>query len=195
MGTGQTMISILAGLLLAMTILTVNRGFMTTSTVMSSSRYNIMAVSLGTSLIEDATSLAFDEKTAPTGSSTTGAAITDSTQLTAPASLGIDTGELRTNPDGFDDFDDYNCYNNSDANHLPKRDSLAVQGVANTWVRFQTICKVDYVSTGNPSVSSATRTWSKRLRLYIYSNDLGDPVTHKTDTIKLSTVYSYWYFK
>lgn len=182
------MLTMAAAFLLSITILTLNRELCNTNSVMSSSRYDIMAVSLGTSIIEDATSMAFDEKTVS-------GALTDSTQLTAPSSLGVDSGESGSNPAGFDDFDDYNVYNNSDASHLPKLDTLIVNSTTNQKVIFKTICKVDYVSTANPATTSANRTWSKRLRLFIYSNDLADPVTLATDTIKLSTVYSYWYFK
>jgi hypothetical protein len=133
MSTGQMMITILAAFLLSMTILTVTKNSNNTASVVSSSRYDIMAISLGTSIIEDATApnMAFDE-------TTVSGATKDSTTLTAPTLLGIDTGESR-DPATFDDFDDYNCFNNSDANHAPKKDSIAVQGVANTWVRFLTI--------------------------------------------------------
>jgi hypothetical protein len=188
MGASQMMLTMAAAFLLSITILTVNRELCNTNTVMSSSRYNIMAVSLGTSIMEDATSMAFDEKTVT-------AALTDSTQLTAPSSLGIESGEAGSLPSGFDDFDDYNIYNNSDINHPPKQDTLIVDATTNKKVIFKTICKVDYVSTANPATSSSIRTWSKRLKLSIYSSDLADPATLKTDTIKLATVYSYWYFK
>lgn len=185
MGASQMMLTIGAAFLLAVTVLTVNRGLNNTTSILSSSRYDIMAVSLGTSIMEEALNKRFDEQTVTQ-------ALTDSTKLTAPASLGIETGESASLPANFDDFDDYNVYNNSDANHAPKKDSIAVEGT-NKFVRFRTICKVDYVSTGNPGITSSIRTWSKRIRLSIYSNDLADPITSKTDTIKLSTVYSYWY--
>ena len=186
MGAGQIMLTIAAVLLLSTTILTVNRGLMNTSSVLSSSRYDIMAVSLGNSILEDASSLAFDEKT-------TSAALTDSTQLTAPSSLGIDAGESNLTPAAFDDFDGYNVYNTSISGRTPKADTIIVEGVANKKIIFKTICKVDYVSTSNPGSTSSVRTWSKRLKLLIYSDDVLDPATSKTDTVKLSTVFSYWY--
>jgi MSHA pilin protein MshD len=187
MNSGQMMITILAMLLLTMTILTINRQSLTTNDTMGSSRYGLMALSLANTIIQDATGLAYDEKTSANQS-----AVSDSTKFTAPASLGLDgVAELASNPNTFDDFDDYNCYRTT-----PKTDVIIVDATTtpNKTMTFYSLCRVDYVDSGNPSVVKNNQTWSKRLMITIYSPDLVNSFTYKPDTLKLSTVYSYYYF-
>jgi hypothetical protein len=178
MNTGQTMITIFAIILLSTVILTVNRGFMSTNSTMNENRIDILGVSLANSIIEDATSLAFDEKTY-------GAAITTPTALTAVSSLGLETGESRNNPTGFDDFDDYNCYKS-----VAKVDKIYVPGAASgrDTVYFNTFCKIEYVDGNTPDNVSTSPTYHKRISLRVYSPKM-------TDTIRMATVYSYWYFR
>ncbi len=176
MNTGQTMLTIVALMLLTSVILTTNRGFLTTNTTMSENRIDILGISVANSIMEDATNLAFDENTV-------GAAITTPAVLTPSSSLGLDgTYETRTNPSPFDDFDDYNCYKTN-----PKLDTIAVPG-STTKVYFSTYCRVDYVDGNNPDNISTSQTYHKRLSLRVFSPGM-------TDTIKMSTVYSYWYFR
>lgn len=175
MGTGQMMLTVGAMLLLAMTILTVNRGFLTTDSSMIQNRYDIMSVSLATSIIEAAVTLPFDNKT-------DGAAITSPTSLTAVSSLGIESGESRNLPGEFNDFDDYNCYKT-----IPKVDTVSYTGTNRTAI-FNTLIRVDYVNAANPSVVSTIPTYHKRIIVKVYSPGL-------QDTISMSTVYSYWYFR
>ena len=175
MGTGQMMLTIGAFVLLGVIILSVNAGFLTVNTTVYSSRVDIMAVSLANSIIEDAASLAFDEKTV-------GAAITSTSSLTAPASLGLDGTENRSIVNSFDDFDDYNCYRTN-----PKLDTILVPGSTSKFI-FSTYCAVDYVDPANPDNISSTATYAKRLKLRTYLPGM-------TDTIRISKVYSYWYFR
>ncbi len=175
MNTGQTMLTIVAMILLSTVILTVNRGFLTTDTTMNENRIDILGVSLSNSIIEDATSLSFDE-------STVSASLTNTNSLTAPTALGIETGESASNPKSFDDFDDYNCYRNS-----PKLDTINVPG-SKALILFRTYCRVDYVSQNNPDNISTTKTFHKKLSIKLFSPGM-------TDTIKLSTIYSYWYLE
>jgi hypothetical protein len=154
----------------------VNRGTINTETTMIQNRYDIMAVSLATSIIEDATQLAFDSKT-------DGAAITATTSLTSASSLGIETGESKTYPAGFDDFDDYNCYKTT-----PKVDEIGYTGSTRK-VIFHSLVRIDYVNGNNPGGAvSSTQTYHKRMQVRVYSPGL-------QDTIRMSTVYSYWYFR
>ena len=181
MGTGQMILTILAMVLLSVVILTMNRGLYNTNTTMAASRYDILAVSVANSLIEDATGLRFDEVTI--------GAQTSTSVLTSAANLGIESGESGSNPKTFDDFDDYNVYKTT-----PKLDTITITGTTKKII-FNSICKVDYVTASNPNVSTTTKTWHKRLRLWVYCPELRDPKTLVTDTIKLSTVFSYWYFR
>jgi hypothetical protein len=187
MNTGQTMLTIVAMILLSTVILTVNTGILTTNTTMAENRIDILAVSLANSIIEDATSLSFDENTV-------GAAVATSTAFTSSSSLGIDgttlgtdgTTENRNNPAGFDDFDDYDCY---DYLH-PKIDKIYVPGATSgrDTVYFKTFCIVSYVDGNNPDNVSTTQTYHKRLSLRVFCPGM-------TDTVRMSTVYSYWYFR
>lgn len=175
MNTGQMMLTIAATFLLSITILTTNRGIISTNSTMVNNRYGIIGVALATSIIEKATSKAFDNNTDTT-------AVNSTSSLTNVNSLGIETGENANNPDGFNDFDDYNCYRTN-----PKIDSLALEGTTKK-IFFNSICKVDYVSSSDPSTVSNQRTWNKRLMVSVFSPSM-------EDTIKMSTVYSYWYFR
>jgi hypothetical protein len=186
MGSHQMVLSVLAMLLLSISVLTINRQTLTTNDTMMSSRYGLMALSLGNTIIQDATGLAFDENTATQGSS-----VSSVTQLTAPTSLGLDTGESSSNPNTFDDFDDYNCYRTT-----PKTDVIIVDATVtpNKTMTFNSLCRVDYVDGNNPNNVMTTQTWHKRLMVSVYSNDIRDPWTGLVDTLRLSTVYSYYYY-
>jgi hypothetical protein len=175
MGTGQTMITLFAMILLSTVILTINRGFLTTNTTMNNNRVDVLALSVGNSIMEDAIGLAFDEKTV-------GAAVTSTSSLTASASLGLEGSESATNPAAFDDFDDYNCYASS-----PKLDTVAVPGTINKYY-FSTYCSVKYVDGSNPNTVSSSPTYHKRISLRVFSPKMDD-------TVRLSTIYSYWYFR
>lgn len=161
------MITIAALLLLSIVILRVNNSFLSTNTVINETKYSVMAVSLGTSIIEEAADKAFD-------SATFGAAITNPNSLTAPGSLGPETGEVYPN---FNDFDDYNGYTRNTANDTT---FLSANFTASTIV--------DYVTPTNPNTASSTRTWHKRLRVTVTSPSM-------PDTIRLSTIFSYFYFR
>jgi|BarGraIncu00222A_1022003.scaffolds.fasta_scaffold71747_1 MSHA pilin protein MshD len=186
MGSHQMVLSVLAMLLLSISILTVNRQTLTTNDTMMSSRYGLMALSLANSIIQDASGLAFDEKTVVQGSS-----VNSVSQLTASTALGLDSGESASNPNSFDDFDDYNCYRTT-----PKTDVIIVDATVtpNKTMTFYSLCRVDYVDGTNPSNVMTTQTWHKRLMISVYSNDIKDPWTGLVDTLKLSTVYSYYYY-
>ncbi len=175
MNTGQMMLTIGAVFLLSMVILTTNRGLITTNTTMVDNRYGILAVSLATSTIERATSKAFDQNTDTL-------AINSTSSLTNVSALGIETGESRNFPENFNDFDDYNCYRTN-----PKVDSLTFEGT-NRKIVFNTFCRVDYVNQNSPNTISSQRTWHKRIIVSVIA-------TGMTDTIKMSSVYSYWYFR
>ncbi len=98
MNTGQMMITLGAMMLLGTIILKVNAGFLNTNNVLLDSKFGVLAVSIATSVIEEATGKAFDAKT-DTNS------VNNLTDLTTSASLGHGPGEVYPY---FNDFDDYN---------------------------------------------------------------------------------------
>ncbi len=90
--------------------------------------------------------------------------------LTPPASLGPEPGETYPN---YNDVDDYNGFTKTDTS------MTAV---------FNISCSVVYVSDTNPDVASSVPTWNKKITITVTSPSL-------IDTIRASTIYSYWYFR
>ena len=93
------------------------------------------------------------------------------TSLTLPNKLGPESGEVYPN---FNDVDDYNGF--------VKVDSTLPSAI------FKASCKVDYVSPNLPTSTSVIRTWTKRITVTVTSVSM-------PDTIKLSSLYSYWVFR
>ncbi len=170
MNSGHSMMAVGAMLLLSLTILGLNNKFLSTSNVLYNTKFGVLAVSLGTSIIEEANGKAFDLA----GSED---AISSVNDLTAPWSLGPASGEYY--PD-FNDFDDYHGFSKTVTN-MPSAE-------------FDISCKVYYVSDANPSVISSVRTWHKRLDVFVTSRSMLN-ANNEQDTVKLSSVYSYWFFR
>lgn len=173
MGLGQMMLSVLAVGMLATVMLTVNTNVQDNNNAVQMSQYRIMASSLATSEIQRATGLAFDQNTVT-------APVTSTSALTAAGALGVETGEVDTVEDAFNDFDDYNNFHK-----WIKADTIFFRSAD-----FYIHSKVDYVTiTGNAIVTSSSPTYTKRIVVYVSSPYMG------TDTITASTLYSYWYFR
>jgi len=160
MNTGQMMITLAAMMLLALVILRVNNGFLSTNTVLMETKFGVLGVSLATSIIEDATGKAFDEN------SDSGTV----TSLSDLSTLGPD-GEVWPN---FDDFDDYKGLVYIDST-MPS-------------ARFRIACDVVYVDPTLPDSFSGTNTWHKKLTVMVTTPS-------SQDTIKMSTIFSYFYFR
>lgn len=167
MNTGQMMITIAALLLFSLVILRVNNSFLSTNTAINQTKYEVMAVSLGTSIIEQATDKAFDE-------ATTSTSVTSVNLLTNIGTLGPETGEVY--PD-FNDFDDFNGYTKNTASDVTFLSA-----------NFTATAVVDYVTPTAPNTTSNQRTWHKRLRVTVTSPSM-------PDTVRLSTIFSYFYFR
>ncbi|MDQ7818160.1 MAG: hypothetical protein RDU14_14125 [Melioribacteraceae bacterium] len=167
MNTGQMLITIAALMLLSLVILRVNNSFFSTSSVMLDTKFGVLAVSFATSIIEEANSKSFDNATDTTSISST-------ESLTAITSLGPETGEVYSN---FNDFDDFNGYSRSTAG-----DSTFQSAV------FNASCQVRYISPSNPSAEATSKTWHKRITVTVTSPSMAD-------TIKLYSIFSYWYFR
>ena len=160
MNTGQMMITLAAMMLLALVILRVNNGFLSTNTVLMETKFGVLGVSLATAIIEDATGKAFDENS-DSGTVTT---------LNDLSTLGPD-GEVY---DDFDDFDDYKGLVYIDST-MPS-------------ARFRIACDVVYVNPALPDSFSGVNTWHKKLTVVVTTPS-------SQDTIKMSTIFSYFYFR
>jgi hypothetical protein len=178
MNTGQMLLSVGAIVLLGTTVITMNRSSLQNGTILQQTQIGIYGISLANSTIEEASGKAFDQNTDDNAVSTTGA-------LTSPSYLGRESGE--TDPSNFNDFDDYN--------NMTKIDT--VQGVD----IFTTKAEVYYVSDANPEVKvTGSATFFKRMDVMVYGSGVADTSRRAEgiatgDTIKMSYIYSYFYFR
>jgi len=161
MNTGQMLITIAALTLLGLVILRVNNNFLNTNVVLMENKFSILAVSLGTSILEEARGKAFDHNT-------DSAVVTSLNEL---SSLGPESGEVYP---FFNDFDDFNGLVRIDSS-LPS-------------APFKIESVVNYVNPQNPDGISASKTWHKKMTITVTSDFM-------QDTIRLSTIYSYFYFR
>ncbi len=165
MGTGQTLLTIMAMMMLSRMALSVNSSNAQGGAAVEMAAYRITATSLGTSLIEEATGLAFDQKSDTVG-------ISNASSFTPTISLGPESGDHYP---GYNDCDDFNG--------LHKIDSLAGSAI------FITDVKVEYVTiSGNAIVVSGSQTYNKRITVSVSSKSM-------PDTLKFYNVFSYWYFR
>lgn len=160
MNLGQSLFAIGALTILSLSILRINNNILSTDETVMDSKVGILATSIGTSLIEEASKLAFDDKTKTDP-------VNSLTLLTPALSLGQET------PGVFDDFDDFNNYIQHDTIYT---------------IPFHTQCSISYVNPSNPNLASTSITWHKKLTVKISSD-------FSKDTLELSTIYSYWYFR
>jgi hypothetical protein len=166
MGLGQMMLTIMACVLLGRTILSINTTTLMAGSTKDMAEYRITGTSLGTSLLEQANNLSFDEVTV-------GSDVTTLTSLTSNSLLGKDAGEVTVHD--FDDIDDYNNYE--------KIDTLTNSAIFKTKVTVQYV----YVNSNVITVSTSQQ-WSKRISVTVSSAFL-------EDTLKFNSIYSYWFFR
>jgi hypothetical protein len=170
MNSGQSFLSLGAMTLVALIILQVNTGFVMTSSSLLENKLSILAISLGSSIIEEASGKAFDANTITDAASLT-------SDLTYPGALGCNTSESYPN---FNDFDDFN--------------NLEFTSTALSSAEFDIKSEVCYVNPNNPDQVSSIPTWHKKITVYITSNSLVD-IDGVQDTIVMSSVFSYWHFR
>ena len=178
MNTGQSLFSIAALLLLSLTVLRVNNNILYSDEVLYDSKYAMMANSIATSILEKAgrtrtngQSMNFDENTILSQ-------LFDSTQLTPATLLTTESGEVTE--DQFDDFDDYNGYTQEDVYYGS--------------VTFYSRCEVCYIMPNNPDVKLNNFSWHKKLSVSVTWRQNNKPIGFVIDTVKQSTIYSYWWY-
>lgn len=151
MNTGQTLLTILAIMLLGSNVVSVNKTFTQHGVILQQTEIGIFGVSLGQSIVEEAQGKRYDANTADSV-----AASVDELSST----LGPEAGD--TTRIDFNDFDDYNGW----------KDSLYVDGV-DRFKRWATVC---YVDTSNLDGSSATRKWHKKLTVFVKPDNVQDTI-------------------
>jgi hypothetical protein len=189
MGTGEMIITIGAIILLGNIIMTTNRGIGESSQTLLLTSYGIDAISLATSIIQNAEKLDFDEKTKDS------VQINSPTQLTTYDSLGYDSGTDSTV--GPDDVDDYN---GPDTGSVTNRYRIEYDTLATGVYAVKT--QVHYVSLASMETYVKTQTYYKRLDIWVWNKDETNPMTinPKTgigtpDTLaRMATILSYWVF-
>ena len=177
MNTGQTILTIGAVILLGMNVISTNRTFTQHGAVLQQTEIGIFAVSLATSLLEEAEGKVFDRR------SLTDSCLTNLSQLTPKDSLGPDAGETRTD---YDDFDDYNWMTGGATRDsiIVRRDTIVIKDV-DTFYRWAKVC---YVDTSNPDTYRSTPTWNKKLTVYVKGQN-------SSETLQMSYIFSYWSFE
>ena len=163
----QMLLALGAAILLSITIFITNRNTLLTEDVLYDSNFEITAISIGTSIIEDESKKKFDEITDTM-------AITKTLLLTDPLVLGTEPGEDPNNRLEFDDFDDYNGY--------------AVEDTTMPTAIFNYECTVEYIDEADPDIPINKKSFHKKLTIKVWSKSM-------KDTVIQSTIYSYWYFR
>lgn len=167
MGTGQSLLTLVAMMILSIITVKINGNLLTSQGLSQNSKFGLEATSLASSKIEAANRLYFDEVTKTSAPSSP-------SSLTSSSSLGPESGETANVDSTFDDFDDYNNYSVVDS---------SMQSA-----KYLVQCKVGYVNASAPDVFVTSPTWHKKLIVTVTSSQM-------TDTIRLSTLYSYWVFR
>ncbi|MFI5253286.1 MAG: hypothetical protein ACHQQQ_12745 [Bacteroidota bacterium] len=152
MSTGQTFVTICAMSLLLTLLLGIYQGFNSSGNVLLRSKCGIAAISISTSIIEEAQNKYFDK-------STYDSAITKLSTLATPANLGPEAGDVYPKFDYFDEFNNF-------------KDTLFFQLPDSFYVN----CKVCYVDPSNLNVAASTQTWHKKITVNVTSPHLKDTV-------------------
>jgi hypothetical protein len=162
MNLGQMMMVIGAIVMLGVLILNTNSTIYQTNDIMYSSEFGVTAISLSTSLVEEAMGKLFDKVVADSNA----AALIDSTLLTLPGSQVP-----------------------ADADATPGYLQVTVPGIR---AKYYVTCTVTYVNPPNLDAPYAVRqTWHKKITVTVTSPS-ATGITGKPDTVAYPAIMSYW---
>ena len=185
MNLGQMMMVVAAMSILGILVLNTNSTVLETNDTQNLSEFGINAISLATSLVEEANGKMFDEVI----SDSTTPELSNPISLSSVANLGPDGAEsYRTTGSDFDDFDDFDGLVLVYKSPL---DSSATPGATKEFVipgiraKYLVHTRVDYVAATNLNVSSASPTWHKRITVTVTSPAI-------KDTLVYPAIMSYW---
>jgi len=203
MNLGQMIMVVGAIVLLGILVLNANSTVYQANDVMYTSEFGVTAISLATSIVEEAMGKMFDRVVAPTSSPS----VYDSTLLTPVGSLGPDPAENESyrktggKPNDFDDFDDFNgfkiCYHGTlpgDSDATPGFIQWSVPGLG---AKYYLTCTVTYVKPPNLDQAYVVRqTWHKKITVTVWSPSALklSPTTGLSvpDTLVYPAIMSYW---
>lgn len=151
MNSVQSMLSIGALVLLSLSSFRFNNSVLENSTAQIENKVSLTAFSLADDMIETIKQRSFDEATIefPTGLA----------NLTSPDHLQAETGETYST---FDDIDDYNNYSKTVS--APHAENYHI------W------CKVNYVDGNNPNNEIGTKSYYKKVTVYVSSPYMKDDI-------------------
>ena len=175
MNTGQTFLTIGALVLLMSSLIGFYRLLGHNGERLEISQSGITATTIATSIMEIASSLAFDAVT-----DTTDAAIAAIGLLTAPGSLGNE-GTDDDSLQKYDDFDDFN----GDTLVRPMPGGLGA---------FTVAFAVNYVDPNDVNAVQGNRTFVKRLDMTIWKSFPPAADGEDVDTTRMSMVMGYFHF-
>jgi len=185
MNLGQSMLVIAAMALLGFLALSANSSVMDSTQTSDNSEFGVTAVSLATSIIQEAMSKMFDEVTVDSG------AVTDPSQLTpSPFWMHRDPGEHYRG--GVNDFDDISDFDSMLFVYTSPLDPAPEPGADTTIIvpgirdRYFVRTRVQYVDPNNLDQVVAGPTWHKRIVVTVTSS------SPRRDTIAIPAVMSYW---
>jgi len=195
MGLGQTLLTIMALMLMGRLILSTNTLTLDTGMMKDLAEYRIAATSFGVSRLEKIESKRFDE------SSTDTIEVYTTAELTPYGSFGPgnESGES-ADESTFDDVDDFHSVVHIDTiNGIPYQDSVVVE--------YDTL----FYSAGPPEIMRIDRTtnrsFNKRIAVFVTGPYLIDYTTlidadgdgeeddPKPDTLRFERIVGYWYMR
>lgn len=178
MGTGQTLLTLGALMLLSLTVLNVNRNFGQIDTSLTQNKSRLEALSILTSYVEQASQYPFDEAMTDT---TPGKDLLDFAKTT---DLGFDADDVGD----IDDFDDYN--------------GLVLADTGRSGVIYNVAFEVTYAKflAGKIVKEIVAKTYHKRMRVFVYDK-YDPPLIYKElggykvkDTLKIEFTQSFWFY-
>jgi hypothetical protein len=179
MNTGQMMLTVGAMVLLSIMVLRVNSSQMTSYGTIVDSKLGIVGLTVANTYVDFAKRQVYDK--AVRDSTISGLSLAD---LTAPSSLGFESGEVYPN---FDDIDDFDLW---DPNHgvsiiITDTTTLASATHASVYTPFYITSQVYYVDQPNFDTKVNYKTWFKRLVVKVWADGM-------IDTIKYSSISTTW---
>ncbi len=187
MGTGQIILAVGAMTLLGLLILTANSSILENDKVVSNSEFGVAAISIATSIIEEAQGKAFDDAVVDSG-------LTNPLLFTSAYLMGPGTNEYYRPPDStksdFNDLNDFNGFWIEYVADTTKPQIATYRGESKGFrADYFVRSTVSYVTAGGgvayPDAISPIQTFHKKLTVTVTSPS-------STDTLTVSTVISYW---
>jgi len=176
MSTGQTILTIFAFVLLMTMVVNFYRLIGSSGESIAESQDRIMATSIGSSLVEFAQGLAYDNITVDSDSARGNPSV-----LTKLYELGPDVKDTAGVMRSFDDFDDFNGAE-------IEQEAGGVNG------RFRVRFSVHYVDPSGVDVPSSIPTFVKRMDMKIWRVDNIVPGVTVPDTISMFTTSGYFHY-